>query len=420
MSKRLIAPILCVLLTAPALAQTAPLQFQCDGVHLLQARQKFLAHDPAIVAAVRKIVSSADSMIKDGPFTIVHKLHPLAGVDPHDYVSLAPYYWPNPKTPSGLPYIRKDGQRNPEIHQYDAKPFSDMSKRVWTLALAGYLSGDSRYSNRAVLLIRVWFFDPQTRMNPNLDHAQLVEGTDLGRGTGIIESCRLLPVIDAVELLRLSSAWTPQDDASMIAWFRAYTNWMMTSRNGKAESAATNNHGVWYDDQLMTYLLFLNDPADARRVAQTAATKRIAAQIRPTGQMPRELGRTNAFSYSVFNLNAFTLLADLAQRVHVDLWHFKTQDGRCIQAAIDWMLPYATGRQKWGYQQISGKIDASGLVVPLRRVSYALNDPAYEAVIPRLKGVTSADNLRYPPIFKSPTTPVQKSPDEEEEPPTGD
>ena len=35
--------------------------------------------------------------------------------DKHDYMSQAPYWWPDPTKPDGSPYIRKDGERNPEI-----------------------------------------------------------------------------------------------------------------------------------------------------------------------------------------------------------------------------------------------------------------------------------------------------------------
>ena len=60
--------------------------------------------------------------LSDGPFTIVSEQRLLPNVDPHDYVSLAPYFWPNPDTPDGLPFVRHDGVRNPQIYKYDVVP----------------------------------------------------------------------------------------------------------------------------------------------------------------------------------------------------------------------------------------------------------------------------------------------------------
>jgi len=196
--------------------------------------------------------------------------------------------------------------------------------------------------------------------------------------------------------------------------------WMSTSVNGKAESNATNNHGVWYDAQIITYMLFLNDTTDAKKIAETAMHKRIAAQIQPDGEMPRELGRTNSFSYSSFNVSALTLLADLSDRVNVDLWNFKTQDGRSIQVAVDWLIPFATGKETWKHQQISGSISAAALFIPLRRASYAYHDPKYEATIAKLKGgADGGDNLRFPPIGKA-AAPPPSDKGGPEEPPLGD
>ena len=196
----------CIAATPPATTSSvaAPRVFQSSGDALADARRRVLDSDPSIAHAVATLRTDADKSLKDGPFTIVNKQHPLPSVDLHDYVSLAPYFWPDPNKPDGLPYIRRDGERNPEFQEYDARPLNEMSGRVYTLALTGYLTGNAKYSARAAELLRAWFFDPATRMNPNLDHAQLVKGTNLGRGTGIIETVRLLNVIDAVGMLRLA------------------------------------------------------------------------------------------------------------------------------------------------------------------------------------------------------------------------
>src|SRR5213594_2468283 len=125
---------------------------------------------------------------------------------------------------------------------------------------------------------------------------------------------------------------------------------MKQSKNGQDEAAATNNHGCWYDAQLASFLLFLGDEAGARQTIESVKD-RIAKQIEPTGEQPRELARTKSFSYSVYNLKALTLLADLGGHVGVDLWHYQTSDGRGIRVALDWLIPFATGEMKWTHEQ---------------------------------------------------------------------
>ncbi|MCW2338229.1 hypothetical protein M2337_002462 [Sphingobium sp. B2D3A] len=56
--------------------------------------------------------------------------------DLHDYMSIAPYWWPDPSAPDGKPYVRKDGRVNPErtTADYDLSALSRMSADVETLA----------------------------------------------------------------------------------------------------------------------------------------------------------------------------------------------------------------------------------------------------------------------------------------------
>jgi hypothetical protein len=90
-------------------------------------------------------------------------------------------------------------------------------------------------------------------------------------------------------------------------------------------------------------------------------------------------------------------LADLSQRVDVDLWHFKTSDGRCIRTTLDWLVPYATGEKKWTHQQIAA-FTASSMFVPLRRAAVAYNEPKYVQISDKLRDRSDEglDNLRYP------------------------
>lgn len=60
----------------------------------------------------------------------------------------------------------------------------------------------------------------------------------------------------------------------------------------------------------------------------------------------------------------------------VDLWNYRTADGRSIRGAIDYLLPYAVSGKKWDYQQISG-FKASELEHSLQRAAVAYHDPKY-------------------------------------------
>src|SRR5262249_43911440 len=154
---------------------------------------------------------------------------------------------------------------------------------------------------------------------------------------------------------------------------------------GKDEDAAHNNHGSWYDVQATAVALFIGDRAAAKEIVERAKTKRIARQIEPSGKQPLELTRTKSFGYCAFNLSALTELATLGERVGVDLWHFKTEDGRGIRKALDWLLPYATGARKWPYEQISD-LHAGELAPVLRRAAHAYHEPAYEEAVGKLVG----------------------------------
>ncbi len=368
-----------------AWAQSAPLLFQCDGRAVLDLQSRFRAGDPSVVPAVKQLLASADKARADGPYSVVNKKHPLPGVDPHDYVSLAAYYWPNPDTPDHLPYVARDGQRNPEFADYDAIPLYELTDQVTVLSLAGYLTGDRKYSDRAAALVRAWFIDPATRMNPNFQHAQLTKGVDTGHGAGIIEARRFVPIIDSVTLITDASDWSPHDQAQFQKWIADFDSWLRTSKNGHDEESSPNNHGSWCDVQLVVYAMYAGDLPEARRLLEQIKTTRIARQIEPDGRQPLELARTRSFWYCMFNLMPLTELADLGQRVNVDLWNYQTPDGRSIRKAIDWLLPYASGDKPWTYTQING-FSAKELLIPLRRAELAYHDPSYESTITALKG----------------------------------
>jgi hypothetical protein len=376
--------VLC-LLVASGLARAADVNyFAANPGALAEVKSRLAAHDDSLQPAFKALLREADKALKNRPPSVMDKDKVPPSGDKHDYMSVAPYFWPDPKKPDGLPYIRHDGKVNPESRDedYDRGRLGTMAKSVETLALAYYFTGDKDYAAGAAKYLRVWFLDAATRMKPNLEFAQAVPGENTGRGTGILEGRNLAQAADAAELLVSSTAWPPSDQAAFKAWLDTYLQWLLTSKHGRAEANAHNNHGTWYDVQAVELALVLGKTEVARQICEAAKTKRIAAQIQPDGRQPLELARTAAFSYSCFNLDALFTLATLADHVGVDLWHCRLRDGLfALATALDFLLPYvAEPAQKWPYEQIK-KFDRIAVAPELRQGMIIYHTPAYGKIL---------------------------------------
>ena len=367
--------------TTAAQPATEPRVFLLDAKYLALTRQRLREGDKTLLPALAALERDAKAALEEGPFSVVDKpVTPPSG-DKHDYMSEAPYFWPNPATSNGLPYVRHDGKRNPDINKIpNHRDMGRMCDTVETLAEAYYFTGDETYAAKAAQLLRAWFLHPATRMNPNLEYAQAVLGVNSGRGTGLIESRGLTSVVDGIGFLAGSKSWTKSDDDGLKAWFAAFLQWMQESKHGRAEAAAKNNHGTYYDVQAVSFALFLGRTNLAEQIVRDARQKRIAVQVEPDGRQPLELARTKAWSYSVGNLSGLMLLARLGECVGVDLWGYQTKDGRSIGKALDYLTPFATGEKKWPYQQLGGW--SAGGYAPLVRQA-ALHYPERYAELGR-------------------------------------
>jgi hypothetical protein len=368
-----------------------PRVFIIDGPKLAETKRRLKSGDKTFAAALVKLEADARRAMQQKPLTVVSKSVTPPSGDKHDYMTQAPYFWPNPNTPDGLPYLNRDGERNPEIEKItDHLTLDQMEAAVRALSLAYYFKDDEEYAAKATQLLRGWFLDPATRMNPNLEYAQFIPGVNTGRGIGLIETRGLVSIIDAIGLLAESKSWTAADQKGLETWFDKFLKWMQESRNGREENAAKNNHGTFYDVQAMSFALFVRRNDLAKEIATAAKEKRIALQIEPDGRQPLELRRTKAWSYSNMNLDGLLLLARLAENVGVDLWAYQTKDGRGIRRALEYLYPYAVEDQKWTYQQIGG-FEAKSFFPLMRRAAPHYPDQKFQAAEARISKLDLSD-----------------------------
>ena len=307
--------------------------YTLDGKDLTFSRQQIAAKDPLFVQAQAALQKKADLALKHPLFSVMDKTLVAASGDKHDYYSFPPYWWPNPDTKDGLPYIRKDGQTNPDANSdaTDKNRLVKMSNDVSTLALAWYFTQDNRYAQKAAAQLKSWFIDPQTRMNPNLQYAQAIPGINTGRGIGIIDSRALVEVVDAIALLQSSEALNENDVSALKQWFGEYYQWMTTSQNGFEEDNWHNNHGSYFDMQATTFALFSGKTDEAKQRLYITQLRRIAGQFDIEGRQMGELERTRPWHYSNFNLEAYNRLGRLGESARVDIWNFTLADD-CAKA----------------------------------------------------------------------------------------
>jgi hypothetical protein len=377
-----------------------------DPNKLQSTRQRITAGDKVLAPAFSKLEQDAQKALNAKTVSVVTKAVTPPSGDKHDYMSQAPYFWPDPKSPNGLPYIRRDGERNPEINKItDHRSIDDLENSVETLALAYYFKGDEAYARKAVELLRAFFLEPATRMNPNLEYAQFIPGVNTGRGIGLIETRGFTRVVDGIGLLEGSKSLTSDDERGLKDWFGKFLQWMLDSKNGREEAAAKNNHGTYYDVQLVSYSLFVGSRDLAKQVLEQARTKRIAAQVEPDGRQPLELARTKAWSYSNGNLDGLMQLATLGERVGVDLWKFQTSDGRSIRKALDFLTPIALGQKKWQYQELGG-IKPESLFPLMRLAAGVYRDKFYQEIMARVPEVNPSDRSR---LLRADTTAVKQA-----------
>ena len=321
---------------------------------LCLATSMLLARSPAGAQASReqlvaiertRVIAQADRYVAELPLTVTaaHAARSAGGV--HDFYSEGDYWWPNPRDSAG-PYIRRDGETNPENFVAHRDAMRRLSQIVPALAAAYVITHDERYSRAAERHLRAWFADSATRMNPNLMFGQAIKGVATGRGIGIIDTIHLVEVAEAMRRLEAMGVLRDPVLAASKRWFREYLTWMTTSKYGHDERDNGNNHSAAYALQVAEFARFVGDTAqltDMRRFFADSLLRQMAAD----GSFPKELTRTKPYGYSLFQLDVMGMLAEVLSTPERSMWTYATADGRGMRRALSYMAPYIANRAAW-------------------------------------------------------------------------
>ena len=335
-------------------------------------RQRLLFYDEHVVASLSeskqtskqkaifdRLVREAELALQRGPYSVADKLETAPSGSKLDYFHPAPYWWPNPNTATGIPYVNRDGKRLPGTRLYeksserfDRTRLQRMFDDATVLALAWLATKRTQYAVHSAKLIRAWFLDPETRMAPHLRFAQPRSRTidEEGSKSGLIEFKDLYFLLDAVRICENAGTFTSDDTRELMQWLSEYKDWFQNSKQGVGERVSDNNHGTCYDLQLFSIAAYLGDIALLNEILRDSR-ERILAQFTTMGEQPHELSRTQTAHYCAFNLQSWINLADGAASVGDNLWQFESSDGRGIAKGLAWFFQEFSTKN-WCYQQV--------------------------------------------------------------------
>ena len=325
-----------------------------------------------------RVFKAASAALKLEPLTITKYRAKLSAGGPNDFYSNADYFWPDPTKADGLPYINRDGESNPGNFDEHRMAMRQMRDAVAALAAAYKLTGEDRYVVKAVILLRVFFLDSETRMNPHLKFAQAVPGRLTGRSWGIIDGLHLAEVPMAIMAMQSSPAFSPEVLNGLKQWFREMTDWMMTSEPGRVEAAAKNNHSVAFFVQVAAFARFTGDEAKLAESRRQFKDVFVPDQMATDGSFPLELKRTKPYGYSIFQLDNMAILCQVLSTSGASLWKFETSDGRGIRRAMVYLYPFLVDKSKWPLPpDVQAWNDWPARQPSLLFAGLALNEPKY-------------------------------------------
>lgn len=329
--------------------------YVCIGIVLLPALARAEADegpfDRKIITVLRPIIRKQSKWaMKQKPLTVTAYPAVRSSGGIHDFYSEGDYWWPDP-TDINAPYIQRDGMSNPANFVAHRKAMIRFSQIIGALASAYRIHPDKKYVQQALVHLKAWFIDTETMMNPNLLYAQAVQGRFTGRGIGIIDTIHLMEVAQGVKVMENDPNFPQSAKDAIHRWFAAYLRWLTAHQYGKDEMNAANNHGTCWVMQVASFASLVQDKALLNLCRERYQAVLLPNQMEKNGSFPRELQRTKPYGYSLFNLDAMTMICHILSTENESLWMYTLPDGRTIRKGIDFMVPYISDKNKWPYQK---------------------------------------------------------------------
>lgn len=272
----------------------------------------------------------------------------------NNYTSFAPYYHPNPNSPTGFPYIRIDGARNPMAAETSDNLYLGKLYRILIpCSLLYYFTKKEDYAIKAINALQTFFINEETKMNPDLTYSGIVIGNsmdDLRIRGAIIDTNNLSIIPDLIELLKPSVNCTSEIENGMISWFESLSDWFKTSPRGVLQSGYSHNIKTSYMKQLCSYLCACGKEVEAKNYLESNLRNFLSAQIDAEGKQVLEMDRVHNKHYSNFNLAILVSLCIMSNSLGVNVWGYEDSEGKgSIKKAMKYLCHYHLHPEEWAF-----------------------------------------------------------------------
>jgi hypothetical protein len=354
-----------------------------------------------------RILNAAERYFDEPTLTVTAFPAPRSAGGVHEYFSEGDYWWPDPKNPDG-PYIRRDGETNPDNfnkHREAMRRFCDI---VSALTAAYKVTGEEKFAAQAIRHLKAWCVDDATKMYPHLKYAQAIKGRFTGRGPGIIDTIHLIEVARAVEVLSGSKSFKAGEEAAVKRWFAEYLQWLTTHQFGIDEREAKNNHGIWWSAQVASFAHLVNDTANLSSCRSRFKNVFLPKHMAADGSFPEELARTKPYSYSIFSVEGMATICWVLSTTGDNLWEFTLPDGRNMKKAVQFLYPYIVDKSKWPYAKDVMHFEAfPGRQPFLLFAGIALGEPHYIETWKKLEADSKNEEVQRSIPIRQPVLWVQ-------------
>lgn len=294
------------------------------------------------------IIDLATSYLDSLPISVTANICERSAGGPHDFYSEGDYWWPDPENPDG-PYIRKDGQTNPENFVAHRHAMIRLSQIVGMQTSAYLLTGDKKFTEATGKHLEAWFVNPDTRMNPSLLYVQAIKGRVTGRGIGIIDAIHLVEVARSIEILENNQVIPEATLLEIKKWFSEFVTWLTTHPYGLDEMNWKNNHATCWVMQVGAFAKLTDNQEVLELCRNRFKTILLPNQMGEDGSFPLELKRTKPYGYSLFNLDAFMTCAEILSDENNNLYEFTAASGQSMKLGAEFLFPFVKDKLKWTY-----------------------------------------------------------------------